>query len=380
MTPEEALMRLLAESAITVGMGHNAYIVGGAVRDFVLGFGIKDLDVVVEPCEGKTTTILAEEVAKRLKVGCFPDQYGVVHLGPVAEDILFQGVNLKGQKVEMVTTRKEKYDRSKKDSHKPSEVMLGTLLEDLARRDFTIGTLMWRLGDLLEGPEGAPVIDLLGTGLEDLDQHRLQTPLNPSETFDEDPSRILRGVRFLVKYNLVPGAGVWEAFKSKSEELRRLPYEVVADIFIDKILTLPKAQARLAIDYMDDLGLISIIFDMVPKGRLKRGINGVVSDTRTLLKLMNLTSPAVMGHPLNKEEHRLLLEYSWLNSDEDLDALYQRFLKPPLDTRRLMKEANLEGPAIGQAVAKARSIVLRFPDITPEVLQVKVTKECTNEQ
>jgi len=376
MTPEEAMLRLLAESALAVGMGRDSYIVGGAVRDFVLGFGVKDLDVVVEPAEGRTTVVLAEEVAKRLHVGCHPDQYGVVHLGPVAEDIVFQGVSLRGQKVEIVTSRKEKYNKSKKDGHKPSEVAVGTLLEDLSRRDFTIGTLMWRLGDLVEGPESAPIIDLLGKGLYDLQEKILRTPLHPEETFDEDPSRILRGIRFWAKYGLTPSADTWLAFKSKAEELRRLPYEVVAMIFIEKILTLPKPQLELALDAMHHLGLLEIVFMMVPQGRMRRGINNTVKDTSTLLKLMNFTSPLMVGHSLSQEEYRLLQEFSWHHSDAELDAHYLKFLKPPFDALKFIKDTGLSGPAISQTVAKARLMVLKDPAITAETLQEALTQEC----
>jgi tRNA nucleotidyltransferase/poly(A) polymerase len=376
MTPEEAMLRLLAESALAVGMGWHSYIVGGAVRDYAMGMSVKDLDVVVEPVEGRTTILLAEEVAKRLHVGCHPDQYGVVHLGPVSEDISFHGISLKGQKVEIVTSRKEKYDKSKKDSHKPSEVAVGTILEDLERRDFTINTLMWRLGDLVEGPESAPIIDLLGKGLYDLQEKILRTPLHPEETFDEDPSRILRGIRFWAKYDLRPSADTWLAFKSKAEELRRLPYEVVAMVFIEKILTLPKVQLELALDSMHHLGLLEIVFMVVPQGRMRRGINSTVKDTRMLLKLMNFSSPLMVGHSLSNEEYRLLQEYSWVHTDAELDAHYQKFLKPPFDALKFINDTGLSGPAISETVARARLMVLKNPAITAEVLQQTITAEC----
>lgn len=138
-----ALTKLLSEAARRLGMGEHSYIVGGAPRDFALGFDVKDIDVVVEPKDGKNAVTLAEEVAKMLGgLSVHPDQYGVVHIGPVPNDQFYDGVNLKGQKIEIVTSRKEKYDRSKdKGSHKPSQVEPGTILEDLLRRDFTFNCM-----------------------------------------------------------------------------------------------------------------------------------------------------------------------------------------------------------------------------------------------
>lgn len=380
MTPEEALASFIAEQAQLIHMGTQSYIVGGAVRDHVLGLPIKDLDVVVETRNGKNALTLGEAVAGRLGLAVHADQYGVVHIGPIQESFVYRGVDLKGQKIEIVTARQEKYDKSKKDSHKPSEVQPGTIRQDLERRDYSVNTLMWCLYDvnvvtqLDQSPFEAPITDLLG-GLEDLKERVLRTPMHPEETFDEDPSRILRGIRFLVKYQLSPNPRTWEAFKSKAEEIRRLPYEVVAMVFIDKILALPKEQVQLALDMMAHLGLLRIVFDMVPSGRMRRGINQTIQDTRTLLKLMQLTSPQMVGHQLSDQEYRLLWEHSLTRNDQELDALYQKFLKPPFDTLRFIQDTGASGPAIGEAVSRARLKVLKNPSITAEELQIQALYE-----
>ena len=126
-----ALTKLLSEAARHLKMAEHSYIVGGAPRDFALGFDVKDVDVVVEPRNGKNAVTLAEEVANMLGgLSVQPDQYGVVHIGPVPNDQIYDGINLRGQKIEIVTSRKEKYE---KGSHKPSQVEPGTIMEDLLR-------------------------------------------------------------------------------------------------------------------------------------------------------------------------------------------------------------------------------------------------------
>ncbi len=354
MTPTDALIRLLADCAQHVGMGQHSYIVGGAVRDYVLHHEVKDVDVVVEPQEGRNASTLGDEVAKRLGLKCHADQYGVVHLGPVHEPFQYKGVRLAGQKVEIVTSRKEKYDRSRvKDSHKPSEVAVGTIREDLERRDFTINTLMWRLGDLTNGVEGAEVIDLLG-GMADLFLGGvLRTPLDPVETFDDDPSRMLRAVRFAIKYDLELEENAYRAIQAKSEELRRLPYEAIDLLFFDKIVSLPRLRATLA--FMEHLGLLAPVREMIPVARQRRAIQERVADIRDLLVLAS--AGFQVGISFTKQQLQRLLDAEGHLTDDRLAQLFWTFRRP-FDTERYVQATGAKGPAIGQAVERGRDLVL----------------------
>ena len=231
----KALIKFIADTAREAGVANHSYIVGGSVRDFVMGVDPKDIDIVVETKiddDGnvKNATTLGTAIADKLGLKVQADQYGVVHIGPVAKDFIFEGQNLIGQKIEIVTARKEQYNRGGKSSHKPSEVAPGTIEEDLQRRDFTFNTLTWRLSDIDKGVEGAPVIDLLGTGRRDLDERTVMTPIDPEQTFLDDPSRMLRAVRFAIKYNFTMKPEVAEATKRNAEEIKRMPYEPIADV------------------------------------------------------------------------------------------------------------------------------------------------------
>jgi tRNA nucleotidyltransferase/poly(A) polymerase len=366
---------------VTAGVGHHSYIVGGAPRDFTLGRGFKDVDVVVERMGQADASTLGTEIADRIGITCASDAYGVVHIGPIPHSYIFRGTDLIGQKIEIVTARKEKYDRSKKDSHKPCEVAPGTILEDVLRRDFTINTLMWKLADLTNGPEGAPVIDLLGSGLKDLRARRLKTPLDPNETFADDPSRILRAFRFAAKYSMSFDSAMSDAIAEMIPELQRLPYEVVADILIDKILALPAKQAQAALMIMAPYGeLFNIVSSMVPSGRFRRGLNGKVRDARTLILFMQFFGPENCDTKINVEDLDALIRHAARSSDEELNRLYGHYLKPPLNTPALMDALGLQGAQIGEAVKRARAIVLKEPSITAAKLQEQITNEYKNKE
>ena len=276
----KALIKLIANTAVEVGVADHSYIVGGSVRDYVMGVNPKDIDIVVETKkdeetgETKNAVTLAEAVAKKLHVkGVKADQYGVVHIGPVPEDVFFDGINMKGQKIEIVTARKEKYNKGlARDSHKPTSVAPGTIHDDLMRRDFTFNTLTWRLSDLTDSIDKAPVLDILGKGLTDLHEKRVTTPLDPAETFTEDPSRMLRAVRFAVKYNFEMTPETKQAIKENAEEIKRMPWEPIGDVFVNKILKLGLEKAERAIKELDELDLLKPTLEMVDKTYLQRQI------------------------------------------------------------------------------------------------------------
>lgn len=369
-TPEQAhaLVKLLSEAAKRLGMAEHSYIVGGAPRDFALDRDFKDVDVVVEPRGGKNAVTLAEEVARMLDVpNVKADQYGVVHIGPVPGDVLYDGVNLKGQKIEIVTSRKEKYE---KGSHKPSKVEPGTILEDLLRRDFTFNALVWRLLDVAQGPDKQAILDLTGLGLKDLQDKIVRTPLDPAETFDDDPSRMLRAIRFAVKYGFELDPATRRAIKRKAKEIKRMPYEVVDNILFGKILPLPDAKKALTI--MKGLGLLDHVVEMIPPNRMRRAVTDQVKNIGMLLTLAGFDIPVGLGK-LTPEQLRLLRRVERKLGYDDLEDVYNKLVKPPLDTRRLIRETGIQGRQVGEAVELARDVILADPFVRPAELQQRVT-------
>jgi poly(A) polymerase len=181
MGPEfEPVQAAITAAARTLGC--RAYLVGGVVRDLLLGRPTQpDVDVVVDGGQG---IVLATAVAQALGAPApfIHERFGVAQL------------RVGALRVEFVSARAERYDR---DSRKP-HVRPGTIEEDAWRRDFTMNAL------LLD--EAGGVQDPTGRGLKDLTARRIATPLPPAETFDEDPLRMLRAVRFAatLEFTLAP--------------------------------------------------------------------------------------------------------------------------------------------------------------------------------
>lgn len=267
-TEEDALMKLLSDVATQIGVAEHSYVVGGAVRDVALERDPKDVDVVVETKNGKNALTLGKALAERLGINdssVVEDQYGVVHVGPVPHEFMYDGVDLKGQKIEIVTARKEYYERGKGKDWKPSEVEPGTIEDDLLRRDFAFNTLVFRLSKLADGPDKALIEDLLGTGLKDLEDGLLKTPVDPNETFMEDPTRMLRAVRMIVKYDMKFDPDTARAIRRNAKEIERIPEEKLSSE-LNKLLK--GKDPRFAMKLMDAMGLLQYV---MPELKALRG-------------------------------------------------------------------------------------------------------------
>lgn len=206
---------LLASSAAKLA-GAKIYVVGGFVRDLVLGIDNDDIDFL---CVGDGIKVARE--FSRLTHGELT----------VYENFGTAMVKYGDQKVEFVGARKEVYERG---SRKPF-VFDGTLKDDIMRRDFTINAMCI---DINEGGFG-DLVDLVG-GIDDLKNGVIRCVGDPVERFGEDPLRILRMVRFKCKLSR-PGKEfrydipTFEAAKKRKEEIKILSGERIAEE-LNKIL------------------------------------------------------------------------------------------------------------------------------------------------
>lgn len=173
LLPEEKkFLELVSETARL--LQYPAYVVGGFVRDRLLGRPTKDIDIV---CVGDGIR-LAESVAAKLN----PRPKVVVYSRFGTAMLRCEGIEY-----EFVGARRESYSPQ---SRKP-DVELGTLEDDQNRRDFTINALAMSLGEYDFGH----IIDPFN-GLAHLEQKIIKTPLDPGQTFSDDPLRMLRAIRF----------------------------------------------------------------------------------------------------------------------------------------------------------------------------------------
>lgn len=191
-----------------------AYVVGGFVRDLILERPSKDIDIVVIG----SGMDLAEKAGQKLrvkKVSLFKT-FGTAHF------------RYKDIDVEFVGARKESYSH---DSRKPV-VENGTLSDDQFRRDFTINALAISLNAANFGE----VIDPF-KGLEDLEKRIIRTPLDPAQTYSDDPLRMMRAIRFATQLDFKIESKSLQAILENSERLDIISRERIVDELNKIILT-----------------------------------------------------------------------------------------------------------------------------------------------
>lgn len=193
-------------SQIISEQGLEAYVIGGFVRDLLLERPSKDIDIVVVG-NGMELAKAAAEKLRVKKVSYFRN-FGTAQF--VYKDL----------EVEFVGARKESYQR---DSRKPI-VENGTLSDDQKRRDFTINALAL---DLRQETFGN-LVDPFG-GLADLDKGIIRTPLEPGQTYSDDPLRMMRAIRFATQLQFQIERQSLEAILAHADRLEIISAERIAD-------------------------------------------------------------------------------------------------------------------------------------------------------
>ncbi len=214
-----------------------AYVVGGYVRDKLLGKEVTDIDIVVVG----NGIEFAEEVAvtyRQKKIVTY-EKFGTAML-PTEQG-----------KIEFVGARKERYDRS---SRNPL-VDVGTLEEDLSRRDFTINAMAISINKQHWGELRDPY-----DGRADLAARRIRTPLDPAATFDDDPLRIMRAIRFASQLGFTIDDRTIAAIPPMKERLSIISQERITDELM-KIIASPKPSVGLKLLF--DTGIMALVFPEV---------------------------------------------------------------------------------------------------------------------
>ncbi|MDE6010159.1 MAG: CCA tRNA nucleotidyltransferase [Muribaculaceae bacterium] len=238
--------RLVGEAAD--GLGREAYVVGGYVRDALLGRQSKDVDFVTVGSGIELAKAVAEKIHKstgrRPKLAVYAN-YGTAQL------------HHRELELEFVGARRESYQR---DSRNPI-VEDGTLDDDMRRRDFTINAMAicvnsGRFGRLLD-PFG---------GVADLGRRLIRTPLDPDITFSDDPLRMMRAIRFATQLGFFIDPATFEAIKRNAGRIRIISKERINDE-LGKIIRSPKPSTGFKL--LDMAGLLEIIF---PELRALKGV------------------------------------------------------------------------------------------------------------
>ncbi len=261
---EQALLRKIGETAEQ--LGSPAYMVGGYVRDKMLGRKTKDLDIV---CLGSGIQ-LAEAVAAQL----LPKPHVTVFRRFGTAMFRHQG-----RELEFVGARKESYSE---DSRKPA-VEEGSLEDDQFRRDFTINALAISLNEFDFGQLLDPF-----DGIKHLSEKTLKTPLDPGKTFSDDPLRMMRAIRFATQLGFTIEAETLEAISRYRERIQIVSQERITTE-LNKILEAPTPSVGFKL--LMDTGLLDLILpEMVElKGvEFKEGVGHKDNFYHTLQVVDNL--------------------------------------------------------------------------------------------
>jgi poly(A) polymerase len=197
------------------GAGFRLYLVGGVVRDAVIGRLVDgaDLDFTTDARPDDIEALVAGWADAVWDQG---RRFGTV------------GLRLGERRMEITTHRAEAYHA---DSRKPDVVFADAIEADLSRRDFTVNAMALSLPDLT-------LIDPFD-GVADLVAHRLRTPLDPEESLSDDPLRMLRAARFVAGYALVPDVALTNAVVTLRARLDIVSDERIRDE-LDKLMVVEK--------------------------------------------------------------------------------------------------------------------------------------------
>ena len=222
--------------------GFKLALVGGPVRDAILGRLGNDLDFTTNARPKESEKILKKWADSVWDIGA---AFGTV-------------AGKKGEiTVEITTYRSENYE---KDSRKPA-VEFGENIEgDLSRRDFTINAMA------LELTTDEPTFIDLFNGVDDLANKIIKTPGKPSDSFTDDPLRMMRAARFMSQLNFTIDESVLVAIKEMAHRLSIISSERVRDEFIKIIMS---DNPRLGISLLVECGLADIFLPEIPKLKLE---------------------------------------------------------------------------------------------------------------
>ncbi len=212
--------------------GHVAYLVGGCVRDFILGREVKDYDLVTDA----HPDLLCKLFPMAIDVG---KAFGVIKVPTGAKPPL----------LEIATFRK---DLEYTDYRRPQGVVFASPVEDASRRDFTMNGLFY-------DPKTSRILDCVG-GVNDIQNKIIRAIGNPSVRFREDALRLLRAVRFKTRLGFALEPETAQAIRSRARLIAKVSAERIRDE-LTAMWTGPSPSE--ALELLSELGLLSVVLPEV---------------------------------------------------------------------------------------------------------------------
>ncbi|HEU5045418.1 MAG TPA: CCA tRNA nucleotidyltransferase [Nocardioidaceae bacterium] len=302
--------------------GEEVALVGGPVRDALLGRLHNDLDL---------TTSARPDTTERLLTG-WADA-----IWDMGRDFGTIGCRKDGWQIEITTYRSDKYDPS---SRKPEVAYGDTLAGDLGRRDFTVNAMAVTVpGQEFEDPYG---------GLDDLVDKVLRTPGRPEDSFDDDPLRMMRAARFAAQLGFTVDPEVRSAMTAMAERIEIVSAERVRDELV-KLVTAP--YPRLGLTLLVETGLADRVLPELPALALERDEHHRHKD--------------VYEHTLTVLEQAIELEVRLPNGGPDFVCRFAALMhdvgKPK--TRRFSGDGTVtfhHHDVVGAKITRKRMKALRF--------------------
>jgi poly(A) polymerase len=220
--------------------GYELALVGGPVRDAILGRVAPDVDLTTNATPDQILEVIKGKVDTHWEIG---KEFGTI------------GCRIGDDQIEITTYRTDQYEA---DSRKPEVKFGNNLKHDLQRRDFTVNAMALTL-------PGREFVDPFG-GLRDLEDKVLKTPGKPEDSFGDDPLRMLRGARFSSQLGFEIEPATFEAMQSMRQRLEIVSAERI-QVELQKLML--GASPRMGLEALVDSGLAEIVLPELPALKLE---------------------------------------------------------------------------------------------------------------
>ena len=314
--------------------GFRLALVGGSVRDAIIGRLGNDLDFTTDAHPHETKKILKTWAEHVWDTGI---AFGTI-AGKLGETT-----------VEVTTYRSEKYEEN---SRNPDVEFGDTIEGDLSRRDFTVNSMALELTT-----QQTEFIDPFG-GLEDLKKKILRTPASAGQSFSDDPLRMMRAARFASQLNFDIDPDVLSAMNSMAGRISIISAERIRDEFVKMLMS---SNPRVGITILVDTGLAELVLPEIPKLRLE-------VDEHHHHKDVYEHSITVLEQAISQE-----IRLTGPNLVIRLAALLHDIGKPK--TRNLIEGGGVSfhhHEVVGARLAKARMKALRFDNETIDAVETLI--------
>lgn len=256
---------------------NKVFFVGGCCRDDIMGCEIKDIDISVALPDGGIR--LAQWLHAEGYAASEPSVFHDYHTAK------FRLADYPEIEMESVQTRKESYpDRGSRNP----VTSYGSQEEDCMRRDLTVNALYQNVST-------GEIVDITGRGLDDIRDHIIRTPADPYRTYDEDPLRILRCVRFAARFGWEIEEETFAAMKAMVPRMSILTPARISEEFLKM---LQDDRPAMAVELLCDIKAIGYILPCIPKADSVEALRRISSNTDSL----NLRLAALLhGNQCQKE-------------------------------------------------------------------------------